>query len=110
MGDTKLPIYIEGVNYVKKNFYVIDCLSCCNVIFGRPWIHDMKAIPLNISSTCQGPNSMRYDQQEAKNYYTSSKKPASKEQDIMEAREQYVKDIMLNSEDPESKIFIGSGS
>ena len=49
------------------------------------------------------------DQQEAKNCYTSSMKPASKEQDIMEAREQDVKDIMLNPEDPESKIFIGSG-
>jgi len=39
LGDIKLPIYIEGVN-TMQNFYVIDCLSCCNIILGRPWIHD----------------------------------------------------------------------
>ncbi len=44
LGDIKLPIYIEGVNSFQK-FCVIDSLSCCNVILGRPWIHDMKVVP-----------------------------------------------------------------
>jgi hypothetical protein len=44
LGDIKLPIYIEGVISVHK-FCVIDNLSCCNVLLGRPWIHDMKAVP-----------------------------------------------------------------
>ncbi|XP_076943051.1 uncharacterized protein LOC143613149 [Bidens hawaiensis] len=35
LGDIKLPIYIEGVNFFQK-FCVIDNLSCCNVILGRP--------------------------------------------------------------------------
>ncbi|KAK1411206.1 hypothetical protein QVD17_37752 [Tagetes erecta] len=44
LGDIKLPIYIEGVNTIQI-FCVIDCLSCCNIILGRPWIHEMKAVP-----------------------------------------------------------------
>ncbi|KAF5764494.1 putative retrotransposon gag domain, aspartic peptidase domain superfamily [Helianthus annuus] len=44
LGDIKLPIYVEGLHNYQK-FCVIDCLSCCNVILGRPWIHDMKAVP-----------------------------------------------------------------
>jgi hypothetical protein len=44
LGDIKLPIYIEGVNSIKKN-YVIDILSCCNIILGRPWIREMKVVP-----------------------------------------------------------------
>ncbi|XP_076930233.1 uncharacterized protein LOC143594940 [Bidens hawaiensis] len=46
LGDINLPIYIEGVNCFQK-FCVIDNLSCCNVILGRSWIHEMKAVASN---------------------------------------------------------------
>lgn len=43
MRDIKLPIYIEGVNSIQK-IYVTDRLFCFNVIFGRPWIHEIKVV------------------------------------------------------------------
>ena len=41
--DVRLPIYIEGINTMQK-FCVIDTVSSYNVILGRPWIHEMKAV------------------------------------------------------------------
>ena len=82
LGDIKLPVYIEGVNSFQK-FCVIDSLSCCNVILGRPWIHDMKAVPSTYHQCVKLPSpwgiiKIESDQQDAKNCYTSSMKPAAK--------------------------------
>ncbi|XP_022024617.1 uncharacterized protein LOC110924953 [Helianthus annuus] len=44
VGEITLPVYVEGVNSIQR-FCVMDSLSCYNTILGRPWIHDMKAIP-----------------------------------------------------------------
>ncbi|XP_021991426.1 uncharacterized protein LOC110888195 [Helianthus annuus] len=82
LGDIKLPIYIEGVNSIKK-ICVIDCLSCYNVILGRLWIYDMKAVPSTYHQCVKLPTpwgvvKIESDQQEAKNCYTSSMKPTSK--------------------------------
>ncbi|KAM0050395.1 putative aspartic peptidase domain superfamily [Helianthus debilis subsp. tardiflorus] len=82
LGDIKLPIFVEGLHNYQK-FCVIDCLSCCNVILGRPWIHDMKAVPSTYHQCVKLPSpwgivKIDSDQQEAKDCYTSSMKPASK--------------------------------
>ncbi|KAK1406299.1 hypothetical protein QVD17_41592 [Tagetes erecta] len=82
LGDIKLPIYIEGVNTIKK-ICVIDCLSCWNIILGRPWIHEMKAVPLTYHQCVKLPYpwgvvKINSDQQEEKKCYTSSMKPSSK--------------------------------
>ena len=81
-GDIKLPIYIEGVNTIQK-FCVTDCLACCNIIFGRLWIHEMKVVPSTYHQCVKLPTpwgvvKIDNDQQEAKDCYTSSIKPASK--------------------------------
>ena len=44
VGETVLPIYIEGVNLYTK-FVILDSPSAYNVILGCPWIHKMEAIP-----------------------------------------------------------------
>ncbi|XP_057774797.1 uncharacterized protein LOC130993776 [Salvia miltiorrhiza] len=44
MGEIDLPVYAEGVNQSTK-FLVINAPSAFNVILGRPWIHDMEAVP-----------------------------------------------------------------
>ncbi|KAF5802492.1 putative aspartic peptidase domain superfamily [Helianthus annuus] len=82
LGDIKLPIYVEGLHNYQK-FCVIDCLSCCNVILGRPWIHDMKAVPSTYHQCVKLPSpwgiiKIDSDQKEAKDCYTSSMKPTSK--------------------------------
>ncbi|KAJ9546290.1 hypothetical protein OSB04_018833 [Centaurea solstitialis] len=44
LGEIILPIFAKGINKQTK-FNVVDCQSAYNVILGRPWIHEMKAIP-----------------------------------------------------------------
>ncbi|KAJ9536183.1 hypothetical protein OSB04_un000643 [Centaurea solstitialis] len=44
LGEIILPVYAKGINK-QTNFNVVDCQSAYNVILGRPWIHEMKAIP-----------------------------------------------------------------
>ncbi|KAK4858479.1 hypothetical protein QYF36_017042 [Acer negundo] len=48
LGEIVLPIYAGGVN-LYINFLILDCQSPYNAILSRPWIHEMKAIPVNIS-------------------------------------------------------------
>ncbi|KAJ9536552.1 hypothetical protein OSB04_un000251 [Centaurea solstitialis] len=39
-----LPVFAKGINKQTK-FNVVDCQSAYNVILGRPWIYEMKAVP-----------------------------------------------------------------
>ncbi|KAK9073783.1 hypothetical protein SSX86_006377 [Deinandra increscens subsp. villosa] len=82
VGDIRLPVYIEGVNSMQK-FCVIDSLSCCNIILGRPWIHEMKAVPSTYHQCIKLPTPwgvvrIESDQQEAKNCYSTSMKNTTK--------------------------------
>lgn len=43
-GEIFLPVYAEGIKMSTK-FLVVDCESPYNIILGRPWIHDMGAVP-----------------------------------------------------------------
>lgn len=44
IGEVTLPVYTEGIN-MPTRFLVVDCLFSYNMILGRPWIHDMEAVP-----------------------------------------------------------------
>ncbi|KAK0573912.1 hypothetical protein LWI29_015434 [Acer saccharum] len=44
LGEIVLPVYAEDVN-LYIHFLVLDCQSPYNTILGRPWIHELKAIP-----------------------------------------------------------------
>ncbi|KAJ9542676.1 hypothetical protein OSB04_029182 [Centaurea solstitialis] len=44
LGEIILPVFAKGINKQTK-FNVVDCQSAYIVILGRPWIHEMKAIP-----------------------------------------------------------------
>ncbi|XP_057770961.1 uncharacterized protein LOC130990749 [Salvia miltiorrhiza] len=44
LGEIELPVYAEGVNLCTR-FLVVDSPSAYNVILGRPWIHEMGAVP-----------------------------------------------------------------
>ena len=43
-GMIRLPVYTAGENRMT-NFLVMDCPSAYNVILGRPWIQDIRAVP-----------------------------------------------------------------
>ncbi|XP_074299254.1 uncharacterized protein LOC141630315 [Silene latifolia] len=51
IGETKntlreiyLPTYVEGVSSYEI-FGVLNCLSSYNAVLGRPWVHNVRAIP-----------------------------------------------------------------
>ncbi|XP_062075032.1 uncharacterized protein LOC133779045 [Humulus lupulus] len=44
LGEIELPVYAKGVNLCTR-FLVVDSPSTYNVILGRPWIHEMEAVP-----------------------------------------------------------------
>lgn len=44
LRDITLPVYAARVN-LHITFVVLDSPSSYNVILGRPWIHDMRAVP-----------------------------------------------------------------
>ncbi|XP_074299127.1 uncharacterized protein LOC141630160 [Silene latifolia] len=73
LGEIIIPTYAGGLN--KQVMYlVIDGPSTYNVILGRPWIHEMKAIPSTYHQclkfpTPWGVQEIRGDQEEAKDCY-----------------------------------------
>lgn len=76
--ENKLPIYIEGTNLMQC-FYVVDLLSCYNIILGKHWIHDMNSIHSTYHRcvkmwTPWGIIKIKNDQQEEKDCYTTSMK------------------------------------
>ena len=82
VGEIKLPVYVEGVNSIQR-FCVMDSLSYYNIILGRPWIHDMKAVPSTYHQCIKIPTpwgvvKVDSDQQEAKECYSSSMKSSTK--------------------------------
>nr|XP_043615750.1 uncharacterized protein LOC122587644 [Erigeron canadensis] len=82
VGEIKLPVYVEGLNSMQK-FCVVDVLPGCNIILGRPWIHEMRVVPSTYHqcvkiSTPWGVVTVKGDQQEAKECYTSSMKSTAK--------------------------------
>ncbi|XP_062080233.1 uncharacterized protein LOC133784987 [Humulus lupulus] len=44
LGEIELPVYAEGVILCTR-ILVVNSPSAYNVILGRPWIHEMEAIP-----------------------------------------------------------------
>ncbi|KAK9697961.1 hypothetical protein RND81_08G073100 [Saponaria officinalis] len=43
LGEISLPTYAQGVSSFEK-FNVIDYMTSYNVLLGRPWIHNLKAV------------------------------------------------------------------
>ncbi|XP_056856572.1 uncharacterized protein LOC130505990 [Raphanus sativus] len=54
LGEVLLPVYAEGINQATK-FLVVDCPLSYNVILGRPWIHDMGAVPSTLHQLVKFP-------------------------------------------------------
>nr|XP_043633170.1 uncharacterized protein LOC122604345 [Erigeron canadensis] len=82
VGEIKLPVYVGGMNSMQK-FCVVDSLPGCNIILGRPWIHEMKVVPSTYHQCVKLPTpwgvvTVKGDQQEARECYTSSMKSAAK--------------------------------
>ncbi|XP_021728394.1 uncharacterized protein LOC110695473 [Chenopodium quinoa] len=82
-GEITLATYAKRVNLQVK-FLVIDTLSSYNIILGRPWIHEMKAIPSTYHQIIKFPTrwgiqEIRGDPKEAKKCYKIAIKATSTE-------------------------------
>ncbi|XP_013594495.1 PREDICTED: uncharacterized protein LOC106302555 [Brassica oleracea var. oleracea] len=53
-GEVILPVYAEGANMSTK-FLVVDWQSAYNMILGRPWIHNMGAVPSTLHQMVKFP-------------------------------------------------------
>ncbi|XP_056855819.1 uncharacterized protein LOC130505235 [Raphanus sativus] len=76
LGEVLLPVYAEGVNQATK-FLVVDCPSSYNVILGRPWIHDMRAVPSTLHQLVKFPTpwgirAVKGDQENARSCYQTT--------------------------------------
>ncbi|XP_060972387.1 uncharacterized protein LOC133038303 [Cannabis sativa] len=81
-GEIELPVYAEGVNLCTR-FLAIDSPSAYNVILGRPWIHEMEAVPSTYHQALRfptkwGPKEIRGEQKDSRECYrtTMKAKPA----------------------------------
>ena len=78
LGEIVLPVYAQGVN-LYINFLVLDCRSPYNAIMGRPWIHEMRAIPSTYHQmikfpTKWGVREIKGEQRAARECYQNSMK------------------------------------
>ncbi|XP_022557518.2 uncharacterized protein LOC111205653 [Brassica napus] len=81
-GEVILPVYAEGVNMSTK-FLVKDCQSTYNMILGRPWIHDMGAVPSTLHQMVKFPTPggiiiIRGDQENSQSCYQTTLKGKTK--------------------------------
>ena len=77
-GEVTLPVYTEGINMSTK-FMVVDCQSSYNMILGRPWIHDMGAVPSTLHQSIKFPTpwgikTIKGDQENSRSYYQTTLK------------------------------------
>ena len=79
MGEISFPTYAQGMNSLQK-FLVINCQSTYNIILGRPWIHDLEAVPSTYHQVVKFPTpwgvqQIHGDQSIARECYKTCLKP-----------------------------------
>ena len=81
-GEIFLPIYAEGISLLTR-LLVVDCQPSYNMILGRAWINEMRAVPSTLHQmvkfpTPQGIKIIRGDQETARHCYQVALKEQSK--------------------------------
>ncbi|XP_074342386.1 uncharacterized protein LOC141679925 [Apium graveolens] len=79
LGEITLPTYAQGVNLLEK-FCIIDVDSSYNIIIGRPWIQNLKAVPSTYHQALKfptpwGAQEIRGGQNMARDCYMTCLKP-----------------------------------
>ncbi|CAA7055099.1 unnamed protein product [Microthlaspi erraticum] len=78
IGEVTLPVYAGGINRQTK-FLILDCATAYNAIMGRPWIHDMGAVPSTLHQTIKFPTpwgvkEIKGEQEHARSCYQTTLK------------------------------------
>ncbi|XP_074305785.1 uncharacterized protein LOC141641006 [Silene latifolia] len=82
VGEITIPTYIEGV-YKLVRYLVIEGPTTYNVILGRPWLHQMKAVPSTYHQCLKFPTSwgtvtVKGDREESRNCYAQALKATTR--------------------------------
>ena len=82
MAVINLATYAAGINQTFT-YHVMDCPSPYNAILGRPWLHQMKAVPSTLHQrvkfyTPWGVRQIRGDQKTSRECYQTSLKKSEK--------------------------------
>ncbi|KAH6761645.1 hypothetical protein C2S52_019078 [Perilla frutescens var. hirtella] len=128
LGEITLPTYIEGLNLLTK-FQVIDAPSAYNVIMGRPWIHELRAVPSTYHQimkfpTPWGVRSVRGEQISSRECYITTFKQkvfievnqieagstssGAEDRSYEEPKVEDLDEIQIHPEHPDHKVSIGS--
>ncbi|XP_074277423.1 uncharacterized protein LOC141601061 [Silene latifolia] len=81
LGEIVIPTFAGGMNK-QVRYLVIDGPSTYNVILGRPWIHEMKAVPSTYHQSLKfrtpwGVHEIRGDQNVGRDCYKNALKPTA---------------------------------
>ncbi|KAJ9547542.1 hypothetical protein OSB04_020085 [Centaurea solstitialis] len=98
LGEIVLPVFAKGINK-ETNFNVVDCQSAYNVILGRPWIHEMKAIPSTYHQKIKFPSPWGIQEIASENKSQDGKKSND---DLR------LEEVVLDPEHPDRKVFVGA--
>lgn len=114
IGEISLPTYAQGVNLLEK-FLIIDGDSTYNIIMGRPWLHDLKAVPSTYHQVLKFPTSWGVekilgDQTTARECYKTCLKPTIQHNDskapvVTMTRPEKLAEVNLSIVD--EKVLIG---
>ncbi|XP_074288322.1 uncharacterized protein LOC141613482 [Silene latifolia] len=82
VGEITIPTYIEGVNKLVR-YLVIEGPTTYNVILGRLWLHQMKAVPSTYHQCLKFPTpwgtvTVKGDREESRNCYAQALKATTK--------------------------------
>ena len=119
LGQIVLFVFAKGVNK-QTRFNVIDYKSAYNAILGRPWIHEMKAVPSTYHQTLKFPSpwgiqEIKSEQRVAREWYKITMKP--QQQTIQQLQNQgdpkilddyQLEEIVLDPGHPDRTVFIGT--
>ncbi|KAJ9552839.1 hypothetical protein OSB04_016884 [Centaurea solstitialis] len=89
LGEIVLPVFAKGINKQTK-FNVIDCPSAYNAILGRPWIHDMKAVPSTYHQKIKFPS------------------PWGSQDRVRSYDDLQLEEFVLDQKQPDRKVFVGA--
>ncbi|KAJ9561688.1 hypothetical protein OSB04_006848 [Centaurea solstitialis] len=110
LGEIILPVYAKGINKQTK-FNVVDCQSAYNVILGRPWIHEMKAIPSTYHQKIKFPSPWGIQEIASENKIAREcyKITMKTNQDERKSNDDLrLEEVVLDPEHPDRKVFVGA--
>ncbi|KAJ9548227.1 hypothetical protein OSB04_020770 [Centaurea solstitialis] len=93
LGEIVLPVFAKGINKQTK-FNVIDCPSAYNAILGRPWIHDMKAVPSTYHQKIKFPSPWGVQE--------------ISQDGVRSYDDLQLEEVVLDHKHPDRKVFVGA--